>query len=159
MILFSDRGTPDGYRFMNGYGSHTFSMINSANERVWVKFHFKTLQGNKTFTGAQADELKKDPDYAQRDLVQAINKGDFPKWGLKIQVMTEDQAKAFQWNPFDVTKVWSHSECNYSHQPQQRAGSLMLRYSLAPPSGPGSKCPLFRLYLADNSASALRCRR
>lgn len=110
MILFSDRGTPDGYRFMNGYGSHTFSMINLANERVWVKFHFKTLQGNKTLTAAQADELKKDPDYAQRDLVQAIHEGDFPKWGLKIQVMTEDQAKAFQWNPFDITKVWSHKE-------------------------------------------------
>ncbi|KPL08692.1 MAG: catalase [Bacteroides sp. SM23_62] len=90
MILFSDRGTPDGYRFMNGYGSHTFSMINRKNERVWVKFHFKTLQGNKTLTGPEAEALKgKDPDYAQRDLVNAIEKGDFPKWALKIQVMIE----------------------------------------------------------------------
>jgi catalase len=111
MILFSDRGTPDGYRKMNGYGSHTFSMINDRGERVWVKFHFKTLQGNKTLTAEQADELKgKDPDYAQRDLVDAISKGDFPKWALKIQVMTNEQAAKFKWNPFDVTKVWSHSE-------------------------------------------------
>jgi len=111
MILFSDRGTPRGYRFMNGYGSHTFSMMNAKNERVWVKFHFKTLQGNKTFTDAQAEELKgKDPDYAQRDLVEAIEKGDFPKWALKIQVMKDAQAKQFRWNPFDITKVWPHKE-------------------------------------------------
>ena len=111
MILFSDRGTPDGYRFMNGYGSHTFSMYNRKNERVWVKFHFKTQQGNKTLTGPQADELRgKDPDYSQRDLVEAINRKDFPKWTLKIQVMTETQAKKFKWNPFDLTKVWPHKE-------------------------------------------------
>ncbi len=111
MILFSDRGTPDGYRFMNGYGSHTFSMYNKKNERVWVKFHFKTQQGNKTLTGPQADEIRgKDPDYSQRDLVEAINRKDFPKWTLKIQVMTEAQAKKFRWNPFDLTKVWPHKE-------------------------------------------------
>jgi catalase len=111
MILFSDRGTPDGYRFMNGYGSHTFSMINKKNQLIWVKFHFKTQQGNKTLTGPQAEEIKgKDPDYSQRDLVQAIEKGDFPKWTLKIQVMTDEQAKKFKWNPFDVTKVWPHKE-------------------------------------------------
>lgn len=111
MILFSDRGTPDGYRKMNGFGSHTFSMINGKNERIWVKFHFKTQQGNKTLTGPEAEVLKgRDPDYAQRDLVEAIGKGDFPKWALKIQVMTDEQAKKFKWNPFDVTKVWPHSE-------------------------------------------------
>lgn len=110
-ILFSDRGTPNGYRFMNGYGSHTFSMINAENERVWVKFHFKTLQGNKTFTGEEADRLKGiDPDYAQRDLVEAIDRKEYPKWALKIQVMTNEEAKHFKWNPFDVTKVWSHKE-------------------------------------------------
>ncbi len=111
MILFSDRGTPDGYRKMNGYGSHTFSLIDGKNERTWVKFHFKTMQGNKTLNGPQAEELKgKDPDYAQRDLVDAISKGDFPKWALKIQVMTDEQAKKFKWNPFDVSKVWPHSD-------------------------------------------------
>ena len=111
MILFSDRGTPDGYRKMNGYGSHTFSLINAKNERTWVKFHFKTLQGNKTLTGSQAEDLKgKDPDYAQRDLVDAISKKNFPQWGLKIQVMTDQQAKKFKWNPFDVSKVWPHGD-------------------------------------------------
>ena len=111
MILFSDRGTPDGYRFMHGFGSHTFSMINKKEKLVWVKFHFKTQQGNKTLTGPQAEELRgKDPDYSQRDLVQAIEKKEFPKWTLNIQVMTEEKAKKFRWNPFDVTKVWPHKE-------------------------------------------------
>lgn len=111
MILFSDRGTPDGYRFMHGFGSHTFSMYNKKNERVWVKFHFKSQQGSKTLTGPQADEMRgKDPDYSQRDLVDSISRKDFPKWTLKIQVMTEAQAKKFKWNPFDVTKVWPHKE-------------------------------------------------
>ena len=111
MILFSDRGTPDGYRKMNGYGSHTFSMINSNNERIWVKFHFKTLQGIGNLTNAQAVEIKgKDPDYSQRDLLESINKGNYPKWALKIQLMTDAQAKNFRWNPFDLTKIWPHSE-------------------------------------------------
>jgi catalase len=111
MTLFSDRGTPDGYRKMNGYGSHTFSMVNDKNERIWVKYHFKTLQGNHTLTDEEAEELKgKDPDYAQRDLLKAIDNGNFPKWALKIQVMTEEQAKNFRWNPFDLTKIWPHGE-------------------------------------------------
>ncbi len=111
MILFSDRGTPYSYRHMNGYGSHTFSLINSKNERIWVKFHFKTQQGIKNFTGPEADEMRsKDMDWAQRDLVQAIDNKDFPKWTLKIQVMTDSQAKAFKWNPFDITKVWPHTD-------------------------------------------------
>lgn len=111
MILFSDRGTPDGYRSMHGFGSHTFSMINKKDQKVWVKFHFKAQLGFKTLTGPQAEEIKgKDPDYSQRDLVDAIERGDFPKWTLKIQVMTEEQAKKFKWNPFDVTKVWPQKE-------------------------------------------------
>lgn len=111
MTFFSDRGTPDGYRHMNGYRSHTYSMYNDKNDRVWVKFHFKTQQGNKTLSGARADELKgSDPDYSQRDLVDAIKRKDFPRWTLNIQVMTEAQAKSFKWNPFDITKVWSHAE-------------------------------------------------
>ena len=111
MILMSDRGTPFSYRYMNGFGSHTFSLINKKNERVWVKFHLKTLQGIKNFTGKEANEMRgTDPDHAQRDLVQAIEKKDFPKWALSIQVMTEEQAKNFKFNPFDLTKVWSHKD-------------------------------------------------
>ncbi|MDP4228845.1 MAG: catalase [Bacteroidota bacterium] len=111
LILMSDRGTPDGHRHMDGFGSHTFSLINSKNERVWVKFHFKTAQGIKNFTNESAAAMRGiDPDYSQRDLVEAIKKGDFPKWAMKIQVMTAEQAKNFRWNPFDLTKIWPHSE-------------------------------------------------
>ena len=111
MILMSDRGTPFCHRTMNGYGSHTFSLINKNNERVWVKFHFKTMQGIKNFTNDTATEMKgKDPDHSQRDLVEAIEKKDFPKWAMKIQVMTDEQAKTFKWNPFDLTKVWPHGD-------------------------------------------------
>lgn len=111
MFLFSDRGTPYGYRHMNGYGSHTFSFINANDERFWVKFHFKTAQGIKNFTNEEAVKMKGiDPDFAQRDLLEAIDNGNFPKWHLKIQVMTEEQAKTYKYNPFDLTKVWSHKD-------------------------------------------------
>ncbi|MBQ0117716.1 MAG: catalase [Flavobacterium sp.] len=111
LILMSDRGTPDGYRHMHGFGSHTFSMVNANNERVYVKFHHKTNQGVKNFDGPTADKMRGiDPDHAQRDLVQAIDKGDFPRWTTYIQVMTEEQAKNFRFNPFDLTKVWSQKE-------------------------------------------------
>lgn len=111
LILMSDRGTPKGYRFMNGYGSHTFSLVNKDGERVYVKFHYKSMQGIQNFTDAEATEMKGlDPDYAQRDLVEAIERGDFPKYALKIQVMTMEQVKTFKWNPFDLTKIWPHAD-------------------------------------------------
>jgi len=111
MILMSDRGTPFSHRYMHGFGSHTFSLFNKSDEKVWVKFHLKTMQGIKNFTGKEANEMRGiDPDHSQRDLVEAIEKKDFPRWTMQIQVMTNDQAKAFKWNPFDVTKVWSHKE-------------------------------------------------
>ncbi len=110
LILMSDRGTPNGYRFMNGYGSHTFSMTNKDNELFYVKFHFKTLQGIQNFTGEEADQMRaKDMDYAQRDLFESIQNGGYPKWNLKIQVMTEQEAKNCTMNPFDLTKVWPHA--------------------------------------------------
>jgi catalase len=110
-ILMSDRGTPYGYRHMDGFGSHTFSMINAKNERVWVKFHFKTAQGIKNFTADDAGAMKStNPDFAQHDLLTSIDNGDFPKWNLKIQVMTEEEAKTYHWNPFDLTKVWPHGD-------------------------------------------------
>ncbi|HWP17520.1 MAG TPA: catalase [Burkholderiaceae bacterium] len=114
-ILFSDRGTPDGYRFMHGFGSHTFSFINAAGERFWVKFHFKSMQGIKNLLPADAVRLAgEDPDYAQRDLFNAIEAKDFPKWRLCVQVMPELEAETWArktgWNPFDVTKVWPHKD-------------------------------------------------
>lgn len=111
MILFSDRGTPYGYRHMHGFGSHTFSFLNAANERHWVKFHWVNQQGIKNFSADDAGQMKSvDPDFAQRDLVNAIETGDFPKWALKVQIMTEEQAKTYHWNPFDLTKTWSHKD-------------------------------------------------
>ena len=111
MILMSDRGIPYTYRNMNGYGSHTFSMINKDNNLVWVKFHFITNQGIKSFTNSDAMEMAgKDANWCQRDLVESIEKGDFPSWTLKIQVMTQQQATDLSFNPFDVTKVWPHKD-------------------------------------------------
>jgi len=110
-ILFSDRGIPDGYRFMDGFGSHTFSLINAKNERFFVKYHFKTQQGIKNLTPARALELAgSDPDHAQRDLFEAILRQEFPKWKLMVQVMPEADAANYRINPFDVTKVWSHKD-------------------------------------------------
>ncbi|NQU80142.1 MAG: catalase [Bacteroidetes bacterium] len=110
-ITMSERGIPLSYRHMNGYGSHTFSLINSKNERIWVKFHFKTQQGIKNLTDQEAEAIiAKDRESNQRDLLESIDKGDFPKWDMKIQVMTDEQAKNCKFNPFDLTKVWSHKE-------------------------------------------------
>src|SRR5882672_6329174 len=110
-ILFSDRGTPDGYRHMHGFSSHTFSLINSKNELFYVKYHFKTRQGIKNFDRDSAEVMKgKDPDYAQRDLFDAIVKGDFPKWKVSIQIMPEKEAETYRINPFDLTKVWPHGD-------------------------------------------------
>ncbi len=111
LILMSDRGTPDGYQHMNGYGSHTFSMVNANNEWNYVKFHYKTQQGNRTLTGAEAQEMRGiDPDFAQKSLVDTISRGEFPRYTFSIQVMSLEQAKNFRWNPFDLTKVWSQKE-------------------------------------------------
>ncbi|MEX0654231.1 MAG: catalase [Phycisphaeraceae bacterium] len=110
-ILFSDRGLPLSYRHINGYGSHTYSLVNAQGERVWCKFHFKTKQGIKTMTDEQsAATIASDRESHQRDLFNAIEQGDYPKWRFCIQVMTEDQAKQFRYNPFDLTKVWPHGE-------------------------------------------------
>lgn len=106
-ITMSDRGIPASYRHMHGFGSHSFSMINSKNERVWVKFHFVCQQGIKNLTDAEAEVIiAKDRESYQRDLMESINKGDFPKWKMFIQVMTEEQAEKIPYNPFDLTKVW-----------------------------------------------------
>ncbi len=110
-ILMSDRGLPRSYRNMNGYGSHTYSLINDKNERIWVKFHLKTAQGHEFYTNEEAAALVgKDRESHQRDLFESIENGDFPKWNVKIQVMTKEQAKNAPFNPFDLTKVWPHGD-------------------------------------------------
>ncbi|WP_072564516.1 catalase [Granulibacter bethesdensis] len=110
-ILFSDRGLPQGYRFMNGYGSHTYSFWNDAGERFWVKFHFKSLQGIRTWTNEEANEvIAQDRESAQRDLYEAIEQGDFPRWRVCVQIMPEAEANRTPYNPFDLTKVWPHAD-------------------------------------------------
>ncbi|MGF6274582.1 catalase [Massilia sp. UYP11] len=114
-ILFSDRGTPDGYRHMDGFGSHTFSLINDQGERVYVKWHFKTRQGIKNLSAPDATRIAgSDPDHAQRDLFNAIAANDFPRWDVQVQVATIQELEAWSartgWNPFDLTKVWPHGD-------------------------------------------------
>lgn len=129
-MLFSDRGTPDGYRHMHGFGSHTFSLINAFGERVWVKWHFLTLQGVRNLSAAESVRLAgEDPDYAQRDLVNAIDRGDFPRWEMRIQVATDAELAAWEqrtgWSAFDLTKVWPHADF-----PRQPVGILELNRSV-----------------------------
>jgi len=106
-ILMSDRGIPRSYRHMHGFGSHTFSFINMKNERFWVKFHFRTQQGIENLTDQEAAELVgRDRESSQRDLYEAIERGDFPKWKLFVQIMPEHEAETVPYHPFDLTKVW-----------------------------------------------------
>jgi len=110
-ITMSERGIPATYANMNGYGSHTFSMINASNERTWVKFHFKTNQGIKNLSDAEAAAvIAEDRESHQRSLYEAIEEGNNPSWTLYIQVMSDEQATHSRFNPFDLTKVWPHSD-------------------------------------------------
>ncbi|XP_078481227.1 catalase-like [Ciona intestinalis] len=110
-FLFSDRGTPDGWRHMNGYGSHTFKLVNADGEPVYCKFHFKTDQGIKNLMSDEADALAaNDPDHAIRDLYNAIADNNNPSWTMYIQVMTYQQATTHKWNPFDLTKTWPQGD-------------------------------------------------
>ncbi|PUA19422.1 catalase [Glaciimonas sp. PCH181] len=110
-IVMSDRGIPRSYRHMHGFGSHTFSFINAKNERSWVKFTFKTLQGIENMTDAEASALVgSDRESAQRDLLDSIENKDFPGWKLFIQIMPEKDAGTYHINPFDLTKVWPHKD-------------------------------------------------
>lgn len=110
-IVMSDRGIPKSYRHMHGFGSHTFSMINADNERFWVKFHFRTQQGIENLTDDEAAKvIAEDRESSQRDLYEAIERGDFPKWKFYIQVMPEAEAENYRFHPFDLTKVWSKKD-------------------------------------------------
>lgn len=110
-ILMSDRGLPASLRTMHGFGSHTYSFINAAQERFWVKFHFKSQQGIKNWTNAEAAKVVgEDRESHQRDLYEAIERQDFPKWKLFVQVMPEAKADSTPYNPFDLTKVWPHAD-------------------------------------------------
>ncbi|GKS70311.1 catalase [Nitrosomonas sp. PY1] len=110
-IVMSDRGIPASYRHMNGFGSHTFSFINANNVRYWVKFHLKSQQGIRNLTDAEAEAIiGKDRESHQRDLYESLERGDFPKWTMYVQIMPEADAAKVSYNPFDLTKVWPHKD-------------------------------------------------
>jgi catalase len=125
--LFGDRGIPRSWRQMNGYGSHTYSWINSAGQIFWVKYHFISDQGVECMTQAEADRVAGvDADFHQRDLYEAIKRGDHPSWMLHVQIMPFDEAKTYRLNPFDLTKVWPHSD-----YPLLEVGRLVLDRNFA----------------------------
>ena len=110
-VVMSDRGIPASYRHMHVFGEHTFSFYNQANERVWCKFHLKTQQGIINLTDAEAAEvIANDRESHGRDLFESIERGEFPRWTMYVQIMTEEQAKKHYENPFDITKIWRHAE-------------------------------------------------
>ncbi|MGE0338283.1 MAG: catalase [Xanthobacteraceae bacterium] len=110
-ILMSDRGLPQTYRHIHGFGSHTYSFINAKNERFWVKFHFKSEQGIKNWTNAEGGEkIANDRETHQRDLYEAIERKEFPRWKFYVQIMPEEDAGKHWYNPFDLTKVWPHGD-------------------------------------------------
>ena len=121
-ILFSDRGIPATYRHMDGFSSHTYSLWNKKGERFWVKWHFKTMQGIKCFTDEEAQKIAgQDFDYHRRDLFSSIEKKEYPKWQVQIQIMPELEADSYSINPFDLTKVWPHKD-----YPLKKVGILEL---------------------------------
>ena len=110
-ILMSDRGLPTNIRHINGYGSHTYSLLSADNKRHWVKFHFKTMQGHRFWTNEEAEKvIGMDRETTQDDLFHAIESGDYPKWKVQVQIMSEEEAEHTSYNPFDLTKVWPHGE-------------------------------------------------
>ena len=109
--LMGDRGLPATLRHMNGYGSHTFKWVNENGEAVWVKYHFKSEQGVKNMSADVAAKIAgENPDYHTEDLFNAIENGDFPAWRLHVQIMPFEDANTYRFDPFDVTKVWSHKD-------------------------------------------------
>ena len=111
IYMFGDRGIPRGHRFMNGYSSHTYSLWNAHGERFYVKWHFHSQQGVQNLTEPEAMEIAgKNPDFYLQDLFEAIERGEYPKWKVSIQVMPEAEAETYHINPFDLTKTWPHRD-------------------------------------------------
>ncbi|RYP42895.1 hypothetical protein DL770_011937 [Monosporascus sp. CRB-9-2] len=124
LMLFSDHGTPQGWRFNHGYGCHTFKWVNKNGEFVYIKYHFIAKHGQKQFTDAEAVRMcGEDPDYSKRDLWNAIENGEEIEWTAYVQVMQPQQAnpEILGFDPFDVTKVWPRSQF-----PMKEFGRLVL---------------------------------
>ncbi len=109
--LMGDRGLPTTWREMNGYGSHTYQWINAEGERFWVQYHFMSRQGVKNMSNEEAEKLAgSDADHYRRDLFENIEEGNFPTWDVKVQIMPYEEGKTYRFNPFDITKTWSHKD-------------------------------------------------
>ncbi|WP_313822057.1 catalase [Citricoccus sp.] len=120
--LMGERGLPKSWRTMNGYSSHTYSLVNAAGERFWVKWAFESQQGVENLSNAEAERLAgADAEFHRRDLRDAISEGDFPKWDLYFQIMPYEEAKTYRYNPFDLTKTWSQKD-----YPRHKVGTMTL---------------------------------
>ena len=106
-----DRGLPQSWRTMNGYGSHTYQWYNEAGEKFWVQYHFHSRQGDLHLSNAEAEAIAgADADFYRRDLHEAIEREEFPTWDVSVQIMTYEEGKTYRYNPFDITKVWPHAD-------------------------------------------------
>ena len=109
--LMGDRGIPRSWRYMNGYGSHTYMWVNAGGQKCWVKYHFHSDQGVEGLSDEDASIIAgEDADFHRRDLREAIAGGDHPSWTLSIQIMPYEDAKTYRYNPFDLTKIWPHAD-------------------------------------------------
>ena len=110
-VLFSDQGIPYGFRFMDGFGTNTFSWYNQSGDYVYIKYHFLSEQGLKNLDPDEAARIAgENPDFAGEDLRNAIARGDYPSWRVAVQIMTPQQAKTYRFDPFDTTKTWYESD-------------------------------------------------
>ncbi|CAL1711221.1 unnamed protein product [Somion occarium] len=122
MILFSDRGTPNGYHHMHGYSGHALKFVNAAGKFTYVQIHFRKDGGFKTLDNNQATKLAgENPDYGLQNLFEDIENGKPPSWTVYVQTMTPEQAEQYRYNILDLTKIWPHSQF-----PLRRIGKMVL---------------------------------
>ncbi len=119
-LLYSNEGTPAGYRFMDGNSVHAYKLVNAKGDVHYVKFHWKSLQGVKNLDPAEVAKVQStDYSHMTNDLVKAINKGDFPKWDLYVQVIKPEDLAKFEFDPLDATKIWPDV-------PERKVGQMVL---------------------------------
>jgi catalase len=119
-LLYSNEGTPAGYRFMDGNGVHAYKLVNAQGEVHYVKFHWKSLQGLKNLDPKQVAQVQgKDYSHLSNDLIGAIKQGDYPKWDLYIQVLKPEDLAKFDFDPLDATKIWPDV-------PERKIGQMVL---------------------------------
>ncbi|WP_258726892.1 catalase [Cellulomonas sp. NS3] len=109
--LFSPRGIPASYRTMQGFGVNTYKWVNAQGETHLVKYHWMPSDGVKSLTAADAAAIQaNDLGHASKDLYEAIERGDFPEWELRVQLMSDDEHPELDFDPLDDTKVWPENE-------------------------------------------------